>query len=192
MESAAKNAPAATSATATGSERASAEAGPSRAAEEVVTPSFHVLQEQKEIHPADREGQLEKGAGEDNSTPAEATTDAPTLSKKQQKRALKRARWEEGKHERRQQEREKKRQRKKEKKAQLHEDIANGIVQPRPKSLPRTPVPIDVVVDLGFDELMVDKVRSRSSRPERPQAQLLLTGTSIDLLTAKPSLQCPA
>ena len=101
---------------------------------------------------------------ESKSTSSENTSEAIVLSKKAQKRALKTARLEERKIERRAKER----AAKKEKKRKRAERIAAGeqlsddeVTQKRSKmDKPKEPFAARVVLDLGFDDKMNDKVRT--------------------------------
>jgi tRNA (guanine9-N1)-methyltransferase len=102
---------------------------------------------------------------ESKSTSSENTSEAVVVSKKAQKRALKMARMEERKLERRAKEK----AAKKEKKRKRAERIAAGeqlsedeISKKRAKiNQGKEPFAARVVLDLGFDDKMSDKVRCR-------------------------------
>jgi len=100
---------------------------------------------------------------EDKPTLSESTSEGVVLSKKAQKRALKMARLAERKVERRAKEK----AAKKEKKRKRAERIAAGeqlsedeMTQKRAKmNQPKIPFAARVVLDLGFDDQMTDRVR---------------------------------
>lgn len=91
------------------------------------------------------------------------------LSKKAQKRAAKAARLQEQKSERRAREREAKKRKRRER-------VQAGNVDPRKRlktdGQGQTPFAAQVVIDLGFDDMMTDKVRTSSTHHHE-------TGTSI-------------
>ncbi len=110
------------------------------------------------------------------STPAAgaATGETPGLSKRAQKRLAKKEKWEEGKAERRAEERKRRKLNKQAARAKREEDVEKGLItreelieelraKSRRKAEDADPYDVGVIVDLGFDELMTDKVSGGSS-----------------------------